>query len=262
MGRKANKIQPYDFSDFTFDTADMVHKAYPTDAALLTRLEFIDAHKAHDDYYLKRNIQQMKNGTLFSQLNRWVKRNIVSIVWRYEDTLQAQEVARFQAWYSSRQDAQETWRECIPNVHGLHSFSRYYNSGRYGSQEDRDDWAKLTESGPTDGYMWQEFTNVYGVKDWIELHRNPKYEVGDLVLLRKAYVGKWRYDPMSEVDEATPRYGTVMEYKEATGGTRRSSRGRGTRTVSVLWMGKQDIVDVMEKTIKLECRKGHKMGKV
>ena len=262
MARKFSKIQPFDFSDFSCDPHKLVLEKYPTDADILTRLQFIDAHKAHDDYYMKRNIGFLKQGDKFSLFNKWTKSNILNTMWKFEDTLQQQEIARFRAWYSSREDAQQTWKECFKDMYGMHSWSGYYNNGTYSPQEARDDWAKLETAGPMDPMMWENFLANYSTKSYIELHRNPKYEIGDLVLLRKAYVGNWKYDPDSETDKDIPRLGTIMGYKDETGGKRGSGTGKGSRSVNVLWMNKNDIVSVMEKTIKLECRKGHKMGKV
>jgi hypothetical protein len=195
-------------------------------------------------------------------MGRWAQRNLLGTLWKYETTAQATEVARFRQWYDGREDTQQVWKECFGSVYGLHSWTEYYNNGTYSPDSAKDEWAKLATAGPVDPAMWENFLYVYSVKDYVELHRNPKYEVGDLVLLRKAYVGNWRYDPDHEKDNSIARFGTVIGYKEKTGGSRRSSSGKGSRTVSVLWIGKNDIVDVMEKTIKLESRKGHKMGKV
>ena len=262
MARKKAAIQPFDFSDFFCDTDKLTLDKYKTDADILARLEFIDKNKEHGEYYLKRNIQFMKNGDTFQSFNKWTKRNILQVLWKYEDTLQQQETVRFREWYDKREDAQQAWRECWSSMYGLHSWQGYFNNGTYSAQETRDEWAKLETAGPSDPCMWDAFLCNYAVKSYVELHRNPKYEIGDLVLLRKAYVSNWRYDPDTELDVAVPRLGTIMGYKDETGGKRKSSSSAGSRTVSVLWLGKNDIIDVMEKTIKLECRKGHKMGKV
>ena len=262
MGRTKSKIQPFDFSDFTCDTDKLVLTKYATDADILARLDFIDANKEHGEYYLKRNAQFMRNGSTFQSFNKWTKRNILSLIWRYEDTLQKQETVRFREWYDKREDAQQTWRECFKDLYGMHSWQGYHNNGTYSPESVREEWAKLEAAGPIDPAMWENFISNHSVRSYVELHRNPKYEIGDLVLLRKAYVGNWRYDPDSETDASVPRYGTIMGYKEETGGKRARSNSVGSRSVSVMWIGKQDIIDVMEKTIKLESRKGHKMGKV
>jgi hypothetical protein len=162
-------------------------------------------------------------------------------------------------WYASHEGIQEVYKAVAK--------SRYYwhkdnFATEYGYNNNRLEGQELIDSGVLDtprDYM--DIINVLSNNDarsHIEKNREQVFIEGDLVVLRTPYVGRWDYDPTVRSGENKPhdepRYGTVME--QGTGNLLSWRGAKGSRQVSVLWFGKDEITEVPEKIIKLESRKG------
>ena len=162
-------------------------------------------------------------------------------------------------WYASHEGIQEVYKAVAK--------SRYYwhkdnFATEYGYNNNRLEGQELIDSGvldtPRDYVDIINALNSNDARSHIEKNREQVFIEGDLVVLRTPFVGRWDYDPTVRSGENKPhdepRYGTVME--QGTGNLLSWRGAKGSRQVSVLWFGKDEITEVPEKIIKLECRKG------
>jgi hypothetical protein len=155
--------------------------------------------------------------------------------------------AKFFTWYDSRADIQELYTK-IASVCGW----LYDKNGKYYNTEDvkTHNWNARPES-------WKMFYSV--MNSWEgqrikELERDVVYDLGDLVVLRKPFVGSYRHDPCyGKVDKETERVGTVMEHTEKIHS--RSRGGKGSRMINVLWISTGETKLVPERVIKIHKTK-------
>jgi hypothetical protein len=166
-------------------------------------------------------------------------------------------------WYNGHEGAQETYKAVAKDrwVWYKDNFTAetgYYTGNRLEGQELLDSGVLLQ---PRDYVDIQNVLDSREARTHIEVNREQIFIEGDLVVLRTPFVGRWDYDPTVRSGENKPhdepRYGTVME--QGTGNLLSWRGAKGSRQVSVLWFGKDEITEVPEKIIKLECRKGRKV---
>jgi hypothetical protein len=165
-------------------------------------------------------------------------------------------------WYNGHEGAQEVYKTAAKSRYYWHrdnfADGGYYNSNRLEGQDLLDSGVLLQ---PRDYVDIADVLYSREARTHIEVNREQIFIEGDLVVLRKPYVGRWDYDPTvrtgQNVPVEEPRYGTVME--QGTGNLLSWRGAKGSRQVSVLWFGKDEITEVPEKIIKLECRKGRKV---
>jgi len=166
----------------------------------------------------------------------------------------------FLAEYDSREDLQELYKTCNKD--------RYWMNGRYGSIR-RDDPKYRDCLDRPDSYLM--FNSVYedsAAKKMREVARETPYLEGDLVLLRKPYIGHRDIDPYwvnpylgtGEVtpDKDTPRIATVIGVTDEVTKSWRVSKG--SKIIKVVWIGKEDIQNVEERYIKWHMRPTYKNG--
>jgi len=168
------------------------------------------------------------------------------------------------SWFNGHEGAQETYKAVAhtrwywnkDNFRDDSSYTNYGDSILQG-QELADSGALLQ---PRDYIDVANILTCREARQHVEKNREQVFVEGDLVVLRKPFVGSYSYDPCWRDENKSrdePRYGTVME--QGTG-TLLSWRGaKGSRQVSVMWFGEDEISEVPEKIIKLECRKGRSL---
>jgi hypothetical protein len=257
---RQKKVEKFDFSGFKhYDELWKRIRMYePDDSVLIGEIgAFIAAHPDHNDYWLKKNYERLKEAGSFdkSNLQELQQRNVVQVLLTDPQNKYRQRIDKeFLEWYDGHEGAQELYKEVSQN--------RYYfydetMTGIYNAHEAQ---AKFTEwkARPAWAHHFESVVSDSNAKYYIEKNREQKFEEGDLVVLRKPFVGNYDYDPHYRNDTMKPedlRYGTVMAAN--TGTINRHSRGgRGSREVNVMWFGKNgDIVGIPERCLKWESRK-------
>lgn len=172
---------------------------------------------------------------------------------------------RFMAEYESREDLQEIYKDAAKNT-----WWWYDTHGKSHNRNDAETRGWVDK--PATYMMFRQVIRRGHVGEKIELARETPYQEGDLVLLRLPYVGHKRIDPMyidpwseeGQAGQTTPdrsmlRLGTVVSVTEKTAGWR---SGKGTKIIQLIWIGKEDVVDVEEKYIKWHERPTIKNGMI
>lgn len=170
----------------------------------------------------------------------------------------------FMQEYNSREDLQELYRACYPNVYWL--FSRH---GRQYHVRDTATPAHFAEA-PESFRMFQKVYNETAACKMRELARETPFIEGDLVLLRDPYVGHRDHDPyyispyspagregQTTPDRSTQRIATVIEVSTEIGHWRGM---KGSKVLKVIWMGKEDVESVEERYVKWHMRPTFKNG--
>jgi len=154
----------------------------------------------------------------------------------------------FFAEYDSRDDLKEIYTALAGKARWFRNRTGDYVE--FNSERFQQEWLVRPESP-------EMFTcavdNTYG-KKYIEERKESPFMEGDLVLLRSAFVGDRRYDPMKKygVDcpgTDVPRIGTILHISDKVAVARRGGVV-GNRVVSVLWMGKEQPDDVYQRRLK------------
>jgi hypothetical protein len=170
----------------------------------------------------------------------------------------AQFNSEIMAWYASHEGAQEVYKACAKDRWYWHKDNKKEyspdNSNRLSTEEAR---AQGLFDAPRD---YIDIGNIIFSREastYTEVNREQIFEEGDIVCLRKPYVGRYQYDPKwndTTVTADTVRYGSVMA--QGTGELMSWRGAKGSRKITVLWFGKNENMDVPEKAIKLQDRKG------
>jgi hypothetical protein len=242
-----------------FDFSGMPHLYCPQDSIDLPREELVkevdtvlNDMRANNEYvsnYMVGYLDQLKVDELSKNayLVTWAKRTL----WGAKNSrFQKEYNERFMKWYPTHEGAQELYKACVS--------SRWWWSDGDGKNITVDD-AKAQGRFDAPRDVW-DFISVYDSREgreYVETNREQVFEVGDVVVLRKPYVGSYDYDPHYRNEDMTrddKRYGTIME--EGTGEFATRYHGKGSRSISVLWFGKSSVVTVPEKILKFESRKG------
>lgn len=170
----------------------------------------------------------------------------------------------FMKEYNERPDLQEIYKEAT-----AHNYYYYDSRGRHHSQ--REAQQRGWDTQPNNYQMFRDVLDrSTDVRKKIELARETPYLEGDLVLLRKPYVGHRNVDPLwvnpysdearagaGTPDASTLRLGTVIGVTDRVGDWR---GGKGTKVIQLIWMGQEEMVDVEEKYIKWHERPTYKNG--
>lgn len=184
-------------------------------------------------------------------------------IWPFTDEYKALNDA-FMKEYDSRDDLQEVYREAASN-----NYYFYDENGKHYSQNEAT--VKGWIHRPNNYQMYREVMNRSAeASKKIELARETPYLEGDLVLLRKPFVGKRDIDPLyvnpyseearagaSTPDASTLRIATVIGVTERVSSWRAT---KGSKVIQLVWMGQEDMVDVEEKYIKWHERPTYKNG--
>ena len=267
MGRKKQEVQKYHFNDFVSSPEDVVRAKYPTDGDIVNAVRNIKDGHGNTDYYVGLAIQRYDaSPTTFSfrkDTYRWVRKGIIETAYKQFCVQERADLdKRFAEWFNSREDAKEIWSHFIPNTPNnetisVHTYDGvYYSNSTWAMRNNTAQPLSAIAAAPPDYNAWDEFINDWQVAKYVELQREPSYEIGDLILLRAPFVGNYRHDPMYGQDVSVPRLGTIVEYKDELYRGGRRANSKGNRNVNVLWMNTSDIRKIGEKYIKLECRKG------
>lgn len=256
-------LDPYDFSEFRHlsDTDAFVEKRYPTDLDVIAAAEAYVKNAGPDAYlssYTTRAITEARAvGNLSMVSNRWIRRNIREWAFDSDPANKASREAAIMAWFQSNEKAIEVYRYASPHVY-------WWEADVTDGVNNHISSAEATTRGytanPRSSKDIERVLNTREATTYVELNRKQVYMEGDLVMLRKAYVGNYRYDPhwnTQGMNPSDPRLGTVMG---ADASETQNYRGtKGSRLIKVLWFGKDgNWVNVPEKHIKLESRKGRK----
>lgn len=160
----------------------------------------------------------------------------------------------FMAEYDSREDLQE--------LYSAHSGDRYFLYDQNGTSYDA---AAAKDKGydkrPACYTMYLAVINGTEAASKAEIARPTPYQEGDIVTLRKSAVGRRYVDPLfqwgSTPDASEERVGTVMLVKDVTKSWR---SGKGSKCISVLWIGKDEPSDIEERHLKWMERPTFKNG--
>lgn len=223
-------------------------------------LSMLDTQFNHNgDDWLRRNVYDRKAAGMIGEdnwkegLGKYMVKRVFNRIFPFTDNFKKLNDA-FLAEYDSREDLQELWSE--------HWKERYFLYDQYGTNYDA---AASTKHGydkrPSCFSMYLNVINGTEAGQKIELARPTPYQEGDLVLLRKASVGRRYVDPLfawrASPDSSVDRIGTVMLVTEKTPHWR---GGKGSKIISVLWFGKDEAVNVEERHLKWHERPTLKNG--
>lgn len=211
------------------------------------------------DGWLLRNCQERVNGGLWTpdgwkeQAGNYMLKRIYNRIW--PETPEYKEINdAFMAEYDSREDLQELYAEF--------NGERYFLYDQYGNSFDRESAARLGyDKRPACYLMYANVIAATEAGTKMELNRPTPYQEGDIVVLRKHAIGRRYVDPLftwgSTPDSSVERIGTVMLVTEKTGHWR---GGKGSKSISVLWFGKEEASDIEERHIKWHERPTFKNG--
>jgi hypothetical protein len=151
---------------------------------------------------------------------------------------------KFFDWYDSRPDIQEVYAESAASMWWF-----YDDEGGHVARDDAETrgWTKRPSG-------WRMFENCMGSREGrkvLELKREIKFDVGDMVQLRTPFENGWKYDPIyhgSKEERASPRIGTILSHKNDI--DYRSRGGKGSRLLNVLWLSSGRNVMVPERILK------------
>lgn len=240
MGRAKKEAERY-IIDFKMPYRDRELLYREDGTEKYTDLELINFTLNHQNENSKAFAESLKdyygkNGCL-SDNQRWSLYNTAADACPEFDELNG----RFFVWYDSRPDMQEMYQACTKQL--------YWFYDRWGQHHSSD---QAREKGWHDRpETWQMFRSVANGNEatkFRELNREVKYDIGDMVQLRKPFVRSWRHDPCYDTDSAVMRVGTVVEHKEQI--DYRSRGGLGSRMINVLWLTTGETKAVPERVIK------------
>lgn len=178
-----------------------------------------------------------KNGELSSN-QLWTLGNIA--VYYTPAYLEVQN--KFFEWYDSREDIRELYTN-IANI----SYWFYDKQGQHMTNETAKSAGYMDR--PDSWYMFDRIINSWEGNRYRELNRDVVYDVGDLVVVRKPFVGNYLHDPCyGKVDTDTERVGTVAQHTENL--YRRSRGGKGSRMINVIWINTGETKAVPERILK------------
>lgn len=199
------------------------------------------------------------------ELGSYVVRALYTGIWPHTPEFTQLNDA-FMKEFDSREDLQEIYREGYNETYYI-----YDSEGNHHSKQEANThgWDKR----PQDYIMFRGAvgrSNACSKK--IELARETPYLEGDLVLLRKPFIGRRGVDPFyvnpySEEarngavtpDDSVMRIGTVVGVTERVEGYYAS---KGSKVIQLIWMGVTDsqLIDVEERFIKWHERPTYKNG--
>lgn len=150
---------------------------------------------------------------------------------------------KFFEWYDSRPDMQKMYEAASPNQWWF-----YDRNGQHHNKNEAEANGWLTR--PDNWQMFERTAYSHEGSKYRELNRDIVYDIGDQVVLRKPFVGSYRYDPCYGDSSlyGIDRVGMVVEHKDDI--TRRSRGGKGSRLINVLWMQKGEQSQIPERCIK------------
>jgi hypothetical protein len=251
-----------------FDFTTLKHYSDPKQSILerLTHAEIIaSANKILEERIAKGNhhmgrysmsaIQDAK-AKAWSDLDNWTQQVIHAYVWDNDISHQKEYNKIFKAWYASHEGAKEVYVACSGHIYWWNedNFLHDHNTVS-GAEAATRGWTKE----PRDYIDFQQCEQHHEGRKYIELNREQVFEEGDLVVLRKPFVGNSNYDPFwndKSKSRDDNRYGTITE--EGAGDVDGYRYGRGSRTVKVLWFGQIGVMTMPERAVKFQSRKGKK----
>lgn len=212
-----------------------------TDRQLADAVLLHQVHLTSYDQEFIANVDGIINrGETLTDNQRWhLKREAAHFVPHYEEYTK-----KFFDWYDNRPDMQEMYGACTGN--------NWWFYDNYGNHKNRDEGIALGwDKRPPNVEMFERVANSWEGSKYRELKRDVVFEVGDQVVLRKPFIGTYRYDPIyysQEVDKTADRIGMVVQQKEEI--SRRSRGGKGSRMINVLWLNTGETKALPERCIK------------
>lgn len=241
MARQKKALARFEI-DFKFPerTRDMLFKEDGTNLYTVEQL-FEYASIRTDDYSLNflPSVQQYykTHGSITSS-QLWTLGNIAV----FGSPVYLDFEQKFFAWYDSREDIQELYTE-IAKI----SYWFYNKQGQHLSSQEAKDGG--FHDRPDGWFMFDRIVSSWEGNRLRELKRDVVYDVGDLVVVRKPFVGSYLHDPCyGKVDVDTDRIGTVAENTEKI--YNRSRGGKGSRLINVIWINTGETKAVPERIIK------------
>jgi hypothetical protein len=232
-------------------------------------IEIYKNHSANDyyrDYYTPYE-NGFKDGSMKAEdwkqhMGEWRYKMLLNTI--YPHTPEAEAISNaLLAEYDSRPDLQEIYQESFPDHWAVYD--------KTGKRFEKDAAiARGYDKRPDGAAMFRAVVrNSNAASKKIELARETPYQEGDLVLLRKPFVGM-RVDPLyvnpysaeyregaRTPDESVPRIATVYGVTERT---MNYYATKGSKIIQIQWMGKEDMIDIEEKYIKWHERPTYKNG--
>lgn len=262
---RTKKVKRYDFSGAKFlrEPNLYVLECVKGDDVADLVLQIITANPGYDKYGYTHNYAQLAKTNGWASVSSYARNRLLGTLLENSPNIRDAFNKTIMEWYAGHEGVQEVYQVAAPSLYSwsrdnfVSSFGYYTDSWLSGSE--------LISSGvlmqPRDYIDVSKVLSIREARTYIETNREQVFIEGDLVILRTPFVGRWDYDPTMRAGEVKPaeepRYGTVME--QGTGTLLSQHGAKGSRQVSVLWFGKDEITEVPEKIIKLECRKGRKI---
>ena len=262
---KAKKAAPkFDFSGAKLIKEPHLYlKDKLSEAEIFSRAEsHWNAIKANGGYigsYYYNYLEGAKTNGLYSA-TQYVQTCVLQAAFNNSPTEYNQFDSEIMAWYASHAGAQEVYKACAKDRWYWYrdnkkaQINSHDNSNRLSSDEAR---AQGLFDAPRDHIDIENVIFSREALTYIEVEREQIFEEGDIVCLRKPYVGRYQYDPKwndASVTADTVRYGSVMA--QGSGDLMSYRGGKGSRKITVLWFGKNENMDMPERAIKLQDRKG------
>jgi hypothetical protein len=195
---------------------------------------------AYDQEFIANVDGILKRGETMTDNQRWhLKREAAYFVPHYEEYTK-----KFFDWYDSRPDMQDMYASCTTNSWWFYDI--------HGNHKSKEEAAALGwDKRPNTVEAFERVANGWEGSKYRELKRDIVFDVGDQVVLRKPFVGTYRYDPIyysQEADKTADRIGMVVQHKEEI--SRRSRGGKGSRMINVLWLNTGETKTIPERCIK------------
>lgn len=234
-----------------------------SEAEILTRAEeYWNAIKASGGYvgsYQYNYLESAKTNGLYHSTD-YVQTCLLQAAYLGSPTEYNQFNSEIMAWYASHAGAQEVYKACAKDrwYWSCDNRAPQFNSYSHGDKLSNDQArAQGLFDAPRDYIDIQNVIFSREARSYVEVGREQIFEEGDIVCLRKPYAGRYQYDPKwndTNITSDIVRYGSVMA--QGTGELMSYRGGKGSRKITVLWFGNNESVDVPEKVIKLQDRKG------
>lgn len=260
---KAKVVLRYDFSAARIaEEPHLYMEGKLDDAEMCNRAEsYFNGRKAAGEYigqYYYNYIDIARKEGL-DKVTNYVKRTVMDAAFKASPDLYDQFNKGIMDWFAAHEGAQETYKAVAKNRWYWYKDNKMSGYGH--EYNNRLEGAELVNSGVYDAPRdFIDVANVLFTRDavqHVEVNREQIFEEGDIVCLRKPYVGRYQYDPHysnTAMARDEVRYGTVMA--QGSGDLMSWRGGKGSRKITVMWFGKNENMDVPEKVLKLHDRKG------
>jgi len=263
MAKRQKFVSKFDFSgmkyldnpvDYLFD------KLKPEE--IIAETETVMAERTTNNAYVGRWITTCianAKAAGWDKVGAWEKKTIGQFLFEKTTKYRQEYNALFLEWYKTHEGARELYEACSPHLYWWTENNLAIDVQNERSHTGEDAKVNGWTLAPRDYIDFSNTVQHYEARKYVETNREQIFEEGDVVVLRLPYVGRYDYDPFcrnANKARTDKRYGTVME--QGSGDFEGYRYGHGSRTIKVLWFGHNEAMDMPERAIKFESRKGRR----